>query len=114
MWVRGWNLFGRSRSMSTSRERSAAADGTGASGMSALRPRPSAGRLSAMLLLLGVGRFGGAAGEHFARERQIGLGAAGFHVVDDARDAVARRLAEPDIARNHGGVDPLLEERPDI
>jgi hypothetical protein len=27
---------------------------------------------------------------------------------------VARGFAEPDVARNDGGVDPILEERPDV
>src|SRR5690349_15855745 len=100
--------------MSTSRARSDAdGGGAGASGMSALRPRPSAGRLSTMLLLLGRGRRGGAR-EHFAREREVGFGPLRLCVVKYGRHAVARRLAETNVAGNDGGVDPIDEERPDV
>src|SRR5215203_896556 len=111
MCVRGWNLLGRSRSMSISRARSDAAGGAaGTSGMSALSPRPSAGRLSAMLgLLRRRGRI--TARQHFAGEREIRLGAARLDVIENRRHAVARRFAKPDIARNDGGVDAILEER---
>ena len=43
--------------------------------------------------------------EDLAGEREIRLGAARFHVVEDRGHAVARRLAEPDVARDDGGVD---------
>src|SRR6185436_4358872 len=110
--VRGWNLLGRSRSVSISSARS---DGAGAgtvSGMSALRPRPSAGRFSTMVLLRLWG--GGFAGQHFFREGKVGFGAARLHVVEDRRHAVARRFAESDVARDHGGVDAILEEFADV
>src|SRR4051812_18006819 len=105
--VRGWNLLGRSRSVSTSSDRSAdAAAGAGASGMSALRPRPRAGRFSTMVLLR---LRGGLAGEELARERDVGLGAARFHIVQNRRQAVARRFAKADVAGNDRLIDAVLE-----
>src|SRR5688500_10355451 len=113
--ARGWNLLGRSRSLSTSSARSPAdaAAGGGVSGMSALRPRPSAGRFSAMALLR-AWEWCGRAREEFARERDIGLGAAGSGVVDERRHSVARRFAEPYVAWNHRRVHAILEERADV
>src|SRR4051794_29275597 len=111
MAVRGWNRFGRSRSMSTSSERSAGA--AGASGISALSPRPSAGRLSAMLWLRLRAR-GGIAREELPAERDIRFGAAGFRVVGHRRHAMTGRFAQSDVARDHGVEHALLEEGPDV
>ena len=79
----------------------------------ALRPLPSAGRFSAMVVFSAwqarcAAR--GVAREHFAREREVRLGAARFHVVEDHRHAVARRFAEAHVARDDGVEDLLLEE----
>src|SRR4051812_7672037 len=109
--VRGWNLFGRSKSMSTSSERSAGA--AGASGMSALSPRPSAGRLSAMLWLRLRARCG-LAREELPAERHVRFGTAGFWIVGDRGHAVARGFTETDVARNHRVEDTFLEERADV
>src|SRR5688572_4905519 len=111
--VRGWNWLGRRRSVSTSSERSLTA-GTGASGMSAERPRPSAGRFSTMVLLRAGGGGGCVAREDFARQREIGFGAARFDVVENARDAVAGSFAEPDVPRDDRLVDALEEKCADV
>src|SRR6266545_3333737 len=111
MLVRGWNLFGRSRSLSTSSARSPAPGGA-ASGMSAESPRPSAGRLSAMVVLRRSGNQ--VASNDFTREREIRFGAAGLHVVGDRGHAMARCFAEPDVPRDHGVVDALLKKCADV
>src|SRR5262245_22861697 len=91
--ARGWNLFGRRRSVSISSGRSDGVTDGGVSGMSALRPRPSAGRFSTMVRLrLWYGVF---AGEDFVREGEIRFGPARLHVVENRGDAVAGRFAEP-------------------
>src|SRR4051812_22955745 len=107
MVVRGWNLFGRSRSVSTSNARSGAA--AGASGISALSPRPSAGRFSTMMWLR-LSAQGGVPREELSAERDIGLGAARFRVVGDRRHAVARRFAESDVPRDDRREHALLKE----
>ena len=48
--------------------------------------------------------------EHFAREREVRLGAARLHVVENHRHAVARRFAEAHVARDDGVEHLLLEE----
>src|SRR5688500_20070179 len=94
--------------MGISSARSDGGRAAGASGMSAERPRPRAGRLSAMLVLgLRGCRF---AREEFARQRQIGFGAARLGVIDDAGQAVARRLAEAHVPRDDGVEHAFLEE----
>src|SRR6476659_7357837 len=100
--VRGWNLLGRSRSVSISSARSGLE--TGESGMSALSPRPSAGRFSIMVRLRGRldGRF---TREQLTREGEIGVGAARLHVVENARKTMARRFAQADVARDDGLED---------
>src|SRR5688572_11427580 len=99
--------------MSTSSDRSCAAAGPeGASGMSALRPRPSAGRLSAMVLLLGWIRQrlrGRLARHQLARERDVGFRPPRLGIVENDGEAMARRLAEPDVAWNDGFEHALLE-----
>src|SRR5688500_5435169 len=98
-------------SLSTSRLRSAEAARGSESGISAERLRPRAGRLSAMVLLLWANQRRAVPRQHLAGEREIRLRAAGFHVVDDGREAMARRLSEPDVPRDDHIVDALLEER---
>src|SRR5262245_40179636 len=113
--VRGWNLLGRRRSVSTSSARSADAAGAGAvSGMSALRPRPSAGRFSTMVLILCWDERGALPRQELAREREVRLRAARLHVVENRGHAVARRFAKPDVARDDGVEDAVLEELPDV
>src|SRR6186997_1962074 len=93
--------------------RSRATGGEGIDGIRALKPRPSAGRLSAMLLSIsrlvsggGRGRDGGlAAARKLFRERDVGFGAARSRVVQDHGDAVARRFAQAHVARNHRAID---------
>ena len=51
----------------------------------------------------------GFAREELARQRDVGFGAARLHVVEDRGQAVARRFAEPDVARDDGGEDALLK-----
>src|SRR5437773_6964267 len=114
--ARGWNWFGTSRSTSASVVGTRGAMPSGASGMSALSPLPRAGRL----FMAHVSRRTRRAREiflscrgarqHFPSEREIGLGAAGFHVVEDHRHAVARRFAESNVARNDGPEDFFFEE----
>src|SRR5437899_10892023 len=97
-WPRGWNWLGASRSMSVSvvdDDRS-----SGASGMSALRPLPSAGRFSMSVTATTKTRKHDEervvafwlscrrrrrAFEDFAREREVRLGAARFDVVENYR-----------------------------
>src|SRR5262249_33269886 len=112
--------------------------GSGASGMSALRPFPRAGRFSMMTSAEAGAEVTSAreitprcallrvppkrrlrrrccrSRQHLAREREIRFGATRFDVVENHRHAVARRLAEPDVARNDGTEDFLLEERADV
>src|SRR4051812_42501578 len=114
---RGWNVFGAIRSMSTS---SVETRGSDASGMSALRPFPRAGRFSMIIrcersgmTMRGTGRSRGGnrcALEYFAGEREVRLGASGLHVVQHDRHPVTRRLAETDVARDHGSEHFFLEE----
>ena len=52
--------------------------------------------------------------EHFAREGEIRFGAARFDVVENHGHAVARRLAEADVARDDGAKHFLLEELPHV
>ena len=116
MCVRGWNWFGpqqidvdleralgggrrRARRIGNERAQAAAEGGTFVS--HAVAPCVGAGR--------GIARA-----SSFAREREVGFGAARFHVVEDRGHAVARRFAEPDVARDDGVVDALLEERADV
>src|SRR5437667_68576 len=114
------------RSTSTSR---GAVRGTSAmSGISALRPLPRAGRFSMCDLSCPDARrarnnggwtalsCGGQrrAFEHFTREREVRRRAARFHVVENDRHAMARRFAEPDVARDDGPEHLVLEEFPDI
>src|SRR5213083_64715 len=111
--LRGWNSFGARRSMSVSTV--ALSRGDGRSGISALRPLPSAGRFSMwstvtyfffVILRAFVSswsrylsdRWSGGALQHFTCERAICFGAARLAIVEDDRHAVARRLAEPDVA----------------
>src|SRR5690349_12059220 len=82
--------------------------------MSAERPRPSAGRLSAMLRLRSGWRGVAIAREYFARQCQIRFCASGFHVVKNGGNAVARRLAEPDVAGNNGREHAVLKKRADV
>src|SRR5574338_540116 len=103
IWVRGWNLLGRSRSVSTSSVRSEGAAAAGASGINALKPRPSAGRFSTMVRLRLIVQ-GGLTRQDLARERNVRFRASRLHVVEDRGEPMAGRLAEPDVARNHGGV----------
>src|SRR3954471_20276127 len=114
--VRGWNRFGRSRSLSISRLRSAGAAAAfeSFSGMRADSPRPSAGRFSTMLWLRGGRQRSAVSGEHLACESKICLGAARFHVVHDRGQAVAGRFAEPNVSWNDDVVDALLEERTNV
>ena len=51
------------------------------------------------------------AAHEFVRERDVGFGAARARVVQDDGHAVARRFAEPDVARDDGGVDRLVRRR---
>src|SRR6266850_1875460 len=120
MPARGWNLLGRSRSMSISIDRSAAGvtRDAGVSGISALRPRPRAGRFSTIAWLRMLwcrgrrrGRF---AREQFTRERKVRFGSARLHVVENRRQSMARRFAETDVARDHGVEDAVLEELADV
>ena len=48
------------------------------------------------------------------RERDVGFGAARFRVVENHRQAVTRRFTQPDVARDHGLVDLVLEELADV
>src|SRR6266852_2024071 len=112
--ARGWKLFGARRSMSTSE---GDVRTSGASGISALRPLPSAGRLSIVKFLVrGSGVAGsscrgrGAAFHHLAGESLIRLRPARLGVVQDDREAVTRGFAEPDVSRNHRAVYLFLEE----
>src|SRR5689334_15102306 len=99
--------------MSTSSARSWVT-GAGDSGMSALRPRPSAGRFSTMLWLR-IGRLdGGLARENFLRERDVRFRASRLRVVEHGGQAVARRFAKPDVARNHRREDAVLKELADV
>ena len=91
-------------------------DGSGASGISALRPLPSAGRLSIISRLrLAIRRAYAARRASISlRERHVGRGAARLHVVQHAGHAVARRLAQPNVARNDRVEHLLLEELADV
>src|SRR5262245_19344350 len=115
---RGWKSFGARRSMSVSTV--AVGRGGGRSGISALRPLPSAGRFSMWATGITSGHVlplrsrGDRSFDDFARERAIGFGTAGLGVVEDDRHAVARRFAEPDVARDDGAEDFLLEKIPDV
>src|SRR5687767_7896155 len=101
--------------MSTSSARSEAAGAaSGASGINALSPRPSAGRFSAMLRLLYCCACRRISREDLARKRDIRLRAARFGVVEKRGHTVARRFSEPDVPRDDGGVDAILKERADI
>src|SRR4051812_22723697 len=82
--------------------------------MSAERPRPSAGRLSAMLRLRGSGGGAAIARQDLAREGEIGFRAAGFYVVENCGYAVARRLAEFDVSRDDRIEHTVLKERADV
>src|SRR6188474_2434901 len=106
--TRGCRSFGARRSISTSI--TPVRGGSGASGMSALRPLPRAGRRSIMKLLQSCSRLRRPTGEHLLGERHIGGGAARFHVVEHARHAVAWRFAKADVARNDRVEHLVLEE----
>src|SRR4051794_5506675 len=91
--------------------------GSGASGMSALKPLPSAGRFVGCMAAVRMKTLGGGgprALQHFLREREVRLGAARFHVVENRRYPVAGRLAEPHVSRDDGAVDLLFEELADV
>src|SRR5581483_6064170 len=117
-------------SMSTSVVAARGATVSVASGISALRPLPRAGRFggcmvsitlvdrsrrSRVLVLCARGGCGsrrrhGAALEHFARERDIRFGPFRLYVVKHHRHPMARRLAEAHVARNDGAEHFLPEE----
>src|SRR6476646_8806786 len=88
--------------------------GSTASGISALRPLPRAGRLSigglTVFLAFVSCYWCRATLEHFSREIEIRFGAARFRIVRHHRQAVARGFAVPDVARNHGTKNFLFEE----
>ena len=105
--------------MSISSARSAGADAgvgaAGASGISADNPRPRAGRFSAMVLLRCGGLGGcGFARQELARQRDVRFSAARFYVVENRRQSVARCFAETDVAGDHGGINPIGEERANV
>src|SRR6185295_4706285 len=133
--TRGWNSFGARRSMSASTGEDRG--GSGKSGMSALRPLPSAGRFSMVItwnakrakaaeqgnslrasrasrsFVVSCGRDCRTL-EHFAREREVRFGAARLSVVQNHRHPVARRFAETDVARDDRAKHFLLEELPHV
>ena len=101
--------------MSTSSARSAAAGARlGASGMSARKPATERGTFFNHAAGSVPARGCGFAREELARQREVGLGAARLDVVEDGGQAVARRFAEADVARDDGRVDAVLEERANV
>src|SRR5438128_349261 len=83
-------------------------------GIRAPSPRPSAGRFSAFdsiikflpeLRVLTICDHDAMAVQHLLGKLQVALSALGFDVVEDGGAAVAGRLAEPDVARDHRVVD---------
>src|SRR5580765_7903831 len=111
--------------------------GGGRSGISALRPLPSAGRFSMVIMsnatrakiakkalalrclrtfrsLAVSADCGRGSFDDFACEGAIGFGAARLGVVENHWHAVAGRLAEPHVARDDGAEDFLFEEIPDV
>src|SRR5262245_53579315 len=102
---------------------SGACRGVGASGISALRPLPRAGRFSiaitsdaktAKVSWRSSCGWRSGAFQHFAGKRDVRLGAARFDVVEHHRHAVAGRFAEADVARNHGSIHLVLEKFPHV
>ena len=86
---------------------------------SAFRPRPRpAGRLRRMQRSSSVMRQPsencGRRVDHFARQRDIGLRPGAAMIVDQRRQAVARRLGQADVARDHGVEHDLAEHRADV
>src|SRR5258708_5188322 len=102
--------------------------------MSALRPFPSAGRFSIVITWnvkrakmatprdclraqrasrsssSALCRSCGRTFQHFAREGEVRFGPARFHVVEEDRHPMARRLAEAHVARDDGAKNFFLEE----
>ena len=105
--------FGSSRSMSTSSDARGWSSVLGASGMSALRPLPRAGRFSMCpapalhVMAACLRRFVARA---LRGEREVRFGAAGARVVGHGGQAVAGRFGEAHVARDHRAVDLVLEE----
>src|SRR5689334_24090978 len=85
---RGWRGFGAT--MSTGTRRSSGETSPLSVGVRiAARPRP-------------IPRLPLATRGHLLGELEVGLGAGAVRVVVDDRDAVARRLSETHVARDHG------------
>src|SRR5215208_411185 len=106
--TRGCKSFGARRSMSTSI--APARGASGASGIRALRPFPSAGRRSIIQVL--VVRVGSSrtTRKHFLGERDIRGSAARLDVIENRRDAMARCFAKSNVPRNNRVEDLVFEE----
>src|SRR5574341_1669629 len=109
--VRGWYLPGRMRPTGSV---VSASRGVSLPPSSASSPRPSPLGLLICSALSGLRRrrqTHALALEHFLGQRQVSLGAFGLRVPQHRRNAVARRLGEPHIARHDAAVDLVAEMR---